>query len=383
MNGSKCQTISRLALVALVATALTSSLAAGSAQAAPECPANPSTITACGCEITTSGGNYTIAKSLIASLNSICVDIKAPNTVLEIINASTVSGGARTGTGVLVEKGADYSVVAGIRRNGSASPAPVPPPGPTPPGSGDEANITNFHTAIEVDADNVMVEFFDHLDNNDIGVLLEGGSNETVGGMCADKNQVAGLVLNGATQSRIYNFTAEQNLVAGALLNNANNNSIYNFTAILNTNVTATEGNGVVLQDSNSNSVTTGSSQSNAQNGVLVGCDTAIADPYACDGNSNSNHVTTIAAGQITGVFAGDNCETTLTVRQPKQQNGIHVEAGDSSNVLAANIANSPVNNAKFNLLDDNTNPDCDSNTWTNNIYSRLTLVSPACTARQ
>ncbi len=377
MNDSNCGQAMRLALVALAATALTGSLAAGSAQAAPVCT---STILGCGCEINSPGGTYTVTKNLTASLETVCIDIKAPNTVLEIVNASTITGSAKTGIGVLVEKGADYSVVAGLRRNGTAPPAPAPPPGPGPV-VGNEANILNFNTGIEVDADNVVVEFFNHLDGNNIGVLLSDASNDTVGGLCADKNSIAGLVLDGTTASRIYDFTAEQNSVAGALLNNSNNNSIYNFTTILNTNSAATlpQGNGVVLQGSSSNSLTTGSSQSNAQNGVLVGCDTSASDPYDCDFDSDYNHVTIVAAGQITGIVGGDNCEDTVSVRQPKQQNGIHVEAGDSSNVIAANIANSPADNANLNLLDDNAN--CDNNTWTNNIYTKLTKVHPNCTA--
>lgn len=377
MNGSKCQTVSRLALVALAATALTGTLAPISAQAAPLCTP---TISECGCEITKTGGTYTVNKNLTAASGTTCIDIRGRNTVLEIINASTITGTGKTGIGVLVESGADYSVVAGLKRNGTAPPAPAPPPGPGPV-VGNEANIINFNTGIEVEANNVLVEFFNHLDGNKVGVLVSNGNNDTVGGVCADKNSIAGLVLDNTTASRIYNFTAEQNMVAGALLNNSNNNSIYNFTTILNTNGSASlpEGNGVVLQGSSSNSLTTGSSQSNAENGVLVGCDTSSANPYHCDQNSNYNHVTVVAAGQITGIIGGDNCEDTVTVRQPKQQNGIHVEVGDSSNVIAGNIANSPADNASFNLLDDNS--DCDDNTWTNNIYTRLTKVKPNCTA--
>ncbi len=66
---------------------------------------------------------------------------------------------------------------------------------------------------------------------------------------------------------------------------------------------------------------------------------------------------------------------------QPRQLDRIHVEQGDSRNVFAAKVANSAAGNVVFNLLDNNSN--CDNNTWTNNIYTRLIKVSRSWTAKQ
>jgi hypothetical protein len=374
MNGPKLRpTVGRSALAALAVTGLTVSLAAGSAQAGlPVTCLSP--ITACGCVITSPGGTYLVNQNLTGSQDSICIDIAAPRTVLEIINHATLTGVAKTGVGVKVETAADHSVIAGVKKTYTPTPPGPTPPIPPVPVPGDEASITGFETGIEVDADNTVVEFFNHLNANHTGLLLNNVSNATVGNFCADFNDV-GVAATETTGSRIYNFTAEQNSLDGALLNSSSGNSLSNFTTIFNLD------DGVLVQGSSSNSVTTGSSQSNTNNGIRIGCANTPGFPFSCVGNSDNNHVTVTATGQLTSFQFSDNCEMKYPPHRPQQQNGIHVEVEDSGNVIAGNTANSATDNANKNLLDDN--PDCDDNVWTNNVFDtipgRLTKVEPPC----
>jgi hypothetical protein len=368
MRSNNRRAVGRLAALAVAASALVAFSMAGSANAVTPCPI---TITACGCTITTTG-TYSVNKNLTAAADSVCIEIAAPNTVLEILNHATITGTNKTGTGVLVDSGAENSVVAGVKRDQTALPVPIPTPTSTP-APGDEANIVDFNTGIEVNADNTVVEFFNHLNNNHTaGLLLNNVANVTAGGFCANDNDGSGVVANYATGSRIYDFTAEKNGFDGALLNGASGDSIYNFTTILN------KEDGVLVQGSSSNALTTGSSQSNVADGFRIGCDSSSSNPYRCDGASNNNHVTIVAAGSLSPFdVTRDNCGE-FHSRPPKQTNGIHVEEDASSNTIAANIANSPGNNSNKNLLDDN--DDCDDNNWTNNIYGTPSLISPPCT---
>jgi hypothetical protein len=374
MRRKNRRTVARLAGFAVVTSTLVAFSMAGAAHAAPPCAI---TINACGCTISTSG-TYTVTKNLTAASGTTCIEIAAPSTVLEILNHATISGTGQSGTGVLVDKGSDYSVIAGVRR----TPVPPPPPGPIPPipvpAPGNEGNIVGFSNGIEVDANNVVVEFFDHLNTNSTaGVFLNNVSNATVGGFCADRNGVAGVVAVGTTGSRIYNFTAEKNGFDGLLLNDSDGNSIYNFTTILN------KVDGILLQGSSSNALTTGSSESNGADGVRIGSNDSPANPYDTDSvTSNYNHVTTIAATQLSPFdIVVDNCGEVHTPRL-LQVNGIHVEEGDSSNVIAGNLTSygpgiNPLDNTAFNLLDDNAG--CDNNTWTNNLFGAAAKVKPPC----
>jgi hypothetical protein len=373
--------VARLAGFAVAASTLVAFSMAGTAHALPT-PSCPTTIVACGCTIVPNANHlYVVNSNLTQSAgatNPICIDIAAPNTVLQIRNHATLTGNGEGGTtGVKVEKVALFSVVSGIKRGPNPMPPGPIPPIPPVPAPGDEASIIRFDNGIEVDASNVVVEFFDHLNENlNAGVFLNNVANASVGGFCADRNGVAGVVANNTTGSRIYNFTAEKNGFDGALLNDSDSNSLYNFTMVQNVT------DGVLLQGSSGNALTTGSSLSNGADGVRIGCNSSLSNPYDCDGASNSNHVNTVTATQLTPFLEPvDNCGE---LHQPPiaQVNGIHVEEGDSGNVITGNLTSYapailPLDNTAFNLLDDNAN--CDSNTWSNNVFGNMSKVKPPC----
>ena len=360
-------TTTRRALTSLGLSAIVGLAMSGTARAA-SCS---SEITSCGCSIT-SPGYYQVTANLTNKGSGVCIDIQAKNTVLEFGNGlgrPLTMTGRGSGTGIWIENSATYTVVSGIKNRqnlptgllGSLPPVPVVI---------NEASITGFTYAIEDDADNTVIGYFNKLNNNNSAVYLNGATNVTAGNFCADFNKVAGVLAVNTNNSRIYDFTAEQNTLDGLVLANSNNNVLYNLTTAYNAQ------DGILLQDSSNNSLSPGSSGQNGSTGIHIGCGSIPS--ISCSNTSNSNH---LVGNTVEGLFTGDvsNCDRAPGGRTP-QPVGIYIESGNSMNIIASNKStnNFALRGPSFDLQDDN--PNCDANVWTNNVFTNIGRITPLCT---
>jgi parallel beta-helix repeat protein len=303
---------------------------AGNSSAAPKPTACATSITACGCTITTKG-TYTVANDLDASQGLTkggnCIEISADHVILDLVGSHIF--GNNSGIGIKILPSGHDSTVQGTDLTEVG-----------------QAIIKKWKTGIEDDADNVVIELFrgiggdsfDPVGNVGDGVLLQNVNNSTVANFKASFNGGTGVNIQGGSNNRIMNCDSISNAGSGVIVANSNVNAIINCTISGNT------GYGIWLNSSNQNQLLTAAVNGNGKIGVLVGCH----KEGKCLGSkgSNLNHFSSSGANGNSGA-------------------GITVEQGSSNNQIT-NMS-SAGNGGTSDLIDNN--PACDGNNWFNNAF--------------
>jgi hypothetical protein len=167
-----------------------------------------SSITSCGCTIT-SPGVYTVDADLTAGQGLTsrqgCIDVAA-NSVKLITNAHAITG-AGTGTGI------------GIHLLSSAENVFVEAAGPVPAGQlfGPFTTLMGWQYGLESDASNVISDDFIYR-NNTTGVLLKGARNNNINDFSANNNSAYGVWIKGGSGNQINCSGSANNKVAGVYL---------------------------------------------------------------------------------------------------------------------------------------------------------------------
>jgi parallel beta-helix repeat protein len=353
------QRTAKSALIRLIGSAATWALATGvmillptpTAQAASQvvCPA---AITSCGCVITKSG-TYTVANDLDASQTTqpVCIEISADHSILNLLGASVIGKGDGTGTGILIDSGAAYSLVEGSLEGA----APPPPPADDGTGSVVAANaqavVTQWNIGIEDDADNAVITLFKQLGGN---IFQQHFGNTT-----------AGLLINGARGTVATNFNAAYNDTNGVMVVNSSKVRISNFSSSNN------HGTGLYLQDSNDNAMGTGAAAGNGIYGIwlLGSSQNVITNSNGNSGNEDTGILLGCPEGQkCPGSKKSNDNRITNSGAPGNQMDGILIERNSTKNIVTVTHNDGNGSDAGHDMVD--LNPHCDSNVWYNNTGS-------------
>ncbi len=208
------------------------------------------------------------------------------------------------------------------------------------------------------------------VDGWDVGI--EDDANSTnLANTCIFENGTAGLFLKSAHKTVVSSISGgvstscedggpSANIGAGILLKNSNNNTITSFDAYNN------GADGVTLIGSNRNSFSNFGTDDNGGNGVTFKNSRKNSLTFfdSVDNAGDGVFIDAASSNKITGSFEAD------TVAE-NGANGIEIEKGGRNNSVVFNLS---IDNAGFDLLDNN--PTCDKNVWTNNCFEK---ASPAC----
>jgi hypothetical protein len=336
---------SALRLALITGTMILAGLATTQAASQVVCP---TVITSCGCVITKSD-TYTVANDLSASQTSlpVCIEISADHTILNLKGASVIGNGDGTGTGILIDHGAVYSLVEG------SDEATVTPPDDA--GSNDEpvpgaqAVVTQWNIGIEDDANDAVITLFKQLGGNffqqqfgnaTAGLLINGATGTVATNFIASFNNTNGVMVVKSSQIRLSNFSASGNQETGLLLQDSNDSAI---------GTAGSAGNGkygIWLLGSSQNVITNSNGNSgNGDTGILLGC----PEGEKCSGTKKSTD------NRITNSGAPGN-----------QLNGILIERNSTKNIVT--VTHNDGNPENHDMVD--LNPHCDSNIWYNNTGS-------------
>lgn len=333
-----------LASAALAALAIT--LAPRWAYALSVCG---STISSC-CKITNSG-IYSVSQNFSATGSpSACIKIQAANVSLNG-NSYTITGPGATSAmkGVVIEPGANYSLVETLTVSGFGTGAEVDA---KHSGMG-YLTATSDGTGVVVNGKNAILVFTSAETNNNNGIVINGKafSGQMFGGFGNGANGVvfnssavgafaiepegsgnakAGLKIKGVTGGWFQQALAEQNGTYGVWLRGTNAVSLADFTV---------DSNGIA--------------------GVYLGCHGDFPSTATCPAGvppTNSNNIF------YTG---GANTSTANGGSSPVQQYGVAIDAGNYLNHVFDISADS---NSVDDGYDGNTN--CASNVWINNTFT-------------
>ena len=171
----------------------------------------PTSITACGCTIASSGF-YQLGSDLTATNpNADCLDVKAANVNLWLDGHSISGTGSRIGLHLL--KTARGAFIEGLDL-----------------GSGAFASVGSFAIGIEDDADGAIIGHTNVSDNSNVGVLLNRVNGSLVSDFGAFSNSY-GVELSGATLCSIQRATLEGNSIYGMWLSGSSRNVVNFFEA--------------------------------------------------------------------------------------------------------------------------------------------------------
>jgi Periplasmic copper-binding protein (NosD) len=257
---------SRLPIAAVVVSILLVSHL--SFAAAPACQ---SSISSCGCTIT-SAGYYQLVSDLSAtSADADCLDIRAANVKLWLDGYSISGNGG--GVGLHLLKSATGTFVDGLDLS-----------------SGAFASIGSFAVGIEDDASSAIISHTNVSYNSNAGVYLDHASGSLISDFSTESNAY-GVELFGSTLCSVQRVNAVSNSIYGIWLLSSSRNVINFFEA-----------------------------QDNTVAGVYVGCQASAGPIGGRCGASNNNH---IYDGPQVGVASAS------------QQYGVAIDSGNSGNVIS------------------------------------------------
>jgi parallel beta-helix repeat protein len=278
----------------------------------------PTSIAACGCEITSSGF-YQVTAALSSSQGTTllhdCIDVRAPSVVLFL------GGFAITGPGA----SSTPALSAGLHLFPKATGTFI---------AGGDSQITGWGYGVDDEA-NTVVGLALNLSNDLTGLYVAGAAGTTFSELAANDNTTDGVLLYFGNGNNISNCTADGNGKAGVELEHTKGNSVNNCTVSSNT------GYGVWVRGSNNNQIYDLSADTNDFSGIYVGCSGSGKLGSSCPkvAPSTSNLIYDLEANSNFGA-------------------GIAIDTGDTGNLVTFNRAagNSPDG------TDENAN--CDSNSW-------------------
>ena len=321
-------------------------LAMGPAHAAKPKPGScPLIITACGCTITTAG-TFVVANDLSAAQTTQpnCIEIAASNSILNVTGFKILGNDNGKGIGILIQRGAENVIVEGTSLGDPSAKPPVPP--------SPQAKVNLWNIGIEDDGNNAIIAMF-----QDIGgsLLMDNPNAEPKG------NGMAGIFLNGVTNSFIGTFNANFNGKFGVLVTNSTGVTMATFTTERNKDT------GVKLDSSNDASIGPGAAQNNGKFGMwLAGSSrNTIHDSNGNFSNGDTGIRLSCAAGKACPGAGGSNDNRITNAGAPNNTlNGIVIEKGNGGNVVT--VTHNQGNGGPNDMTD--LNPDCDGNTWYNNV---------------
>jgi hypothetical protein len=308
----------------------------------------PSVITSCGCVIA-KAGTYTVGNDLNASQSAepVCIEISSDHAILNLKGASVIGKGDGTGTGILVDQGAVYSLVEGSDE--AATPPPADAGANDEPVPGAQAVVTQWNIGIEDDANNAVITLFkqlggnffqQHFGNKTAGLLISGATGTVATNFIASFNDANGVMVVKSSKIRLSNFSASGNHETGLLLQDSNDNAI---------GTAAGAGNGkygIWLLGSSQNVITNSNGNTgNGDTGIRLGC----SESEKCPGTKKSTD------NRITNSGAPGN-----------QMNGIVIERNSTKNIVT--VTHNDGNPDDHDMVD--LNPHCDTNIWYNNTGS-------------
>ncbi len=342
MGKSQPKWLPRLAFAA----AVTVLLAVGPVQAAKTTAGScPLMITACGCVIT-KADTFVVANDLSAAQTSApnCIEIAASNATLNVRGFKILGNNNGKGIGILIRPGAENVIVEGASLG---DPSAKPPVLPSP-----QAKVNLWNIGIEDDGNNAIIAMFQDIG----GSLVMGNPNAEPKG-----NGTAGIVLNGVTNSFIGTFNANFNGQFGVLVKNSTGVTVAVFTALSNKDT------GLKLDSSNDASIGPGGAQKNGRFGMwlLGSSNNTIHDSNGNFSNGDTGIRLSCAAGKPCPGAGGSNDNRITNGGAPNNTlNGIVIEKGNGGNVVT--VTHNQGNGGPNDMTD--LNPDCDSNTWYNNV---------------
>jgi hypothetical protein len=346
---SHCYWLRRIA-VGIAAMLL---LGVGPAQAKPPKPTScAQPITACGCVIT-QPLIYTVANDLSAAQTTApnCIEIAASNAILNVMGFHVLGNDNGTGIGILIRKGADNVIVEGGLESSN-----VPPQDPVgnPTEASNQAKVNLWDIGIEDDGNGALIALFSDLGGS---LLQSNAAAEPTG------NTTAGLFLNGVTGSFVGDFNANFNGKYGVLVTDSRGITLANFTAAHNKET------GLRLDSSNDDSIGPAGASSNSKDGMVL---LSSSRNTIHDSNGNSFNGDT---GIVLGCASGDSCpgndgsKDNRIVNAGAPQNtvaGIVIQNHSTGNTVT--VTHNQSNGGPSDMID--LNPDCDNNTWYNNVGS-------------
>src|SRR5215472_10617767 len=314
-------------------------LATGPAGAVP--PPKPTScplmITTCGYVITRAGTYLAVNELDATQSNQNCIEIAAADVILNRSGFNVFGKNDGTGTGILIRKGATRAIVEGGNEKDIVPPSSDKPAATA--GSG-VSQVSQWNIGIEDDANDAVIALFSSVGgifllpkpsagNTTGGIVLNNVKDSFVGDLNANFNGQFGLLLHNCTDVTVANFSGDSNGETGFKLDGSNGTSFGPGAAASNGKF------GIWIMSSSRNSVhDSNGNMFNGDTGILIG------------GGSDRNRV-----------FNGG------APRNKKR--GIVITAGSSQNVITV-THNEDNGNPNSDMID--LNPDCDHNTWYNNV---------------
>ena len=230
-----------------------------------------SSISSCGCTITSAGLYQVISNPTATVAGADCIDIKAPNVKLWVGGHSITGLGG--GVGIHILRSASGAFVEGLDLS-----------------SGSFAIVGTFSIGVQDDASGAIIAHVNAIGNSSAGFLLNRVSGSAVSDFSSNNNAY-GVELLGSALSSIQRSTTDSNSIYGIWLLSSSRNIVNFFDA-----------------------------QDNAVAGVYVGCQPSAGPIGGTCKPSNYNH---IYDGPLVGAFSAS------------QNYGVAIDARNAGNVVS------------------------------------------------
>jgi hypothetical protein len=285
--------------------------------------------------VITSGGIFTTSGALISASASVdCIDITAANVVLILAGNLTGPGGAVTADGIHLMSTASNSFVEGSSVVG---------------GTFNDHTISGFATGVQDDASGVIVDSVNANGNVQNGIALTSASNCIVGNSEAKGNSGIGMLSDGGSNNTFPNDGGDSN-ADGFEITGGSGNIISDSGASMNTTY------GMWFRGSNKDAVKDSSADHSLTN-MYVGC--------AMSGGPTGKPCTpSVAPSNLNKIQESGFNNGTI---------GVAIDKGDSLNRV---IVSGAVTNTSFDFIDKNGG--CDHNVWLGDAVTGTTR-KPGC----
>jgi hypothetical protein len=215
------------------------------------------------------------------------------------------------------------------------------------PFPGTQAVVANWNVGIQVEGDHAVITLFRDIGgtifqpgqgNRTAGILFRGVKNGVAGDFHASYNGKAGIIARQSSGIRVFNFSAIGNGESGVWLDRSD-------ASVISTGSAAGNGKyGMWLLDAPRNLIvncngTTG----NGDTGILLGCGHTWCPYYGAGSDENV----------ITNSGAPANTAAGIVIERHNRRNTVTVTHNEG-------------NPANRDMVDEN--PNCDANTWYNNV---------------
>ena len=324
----------RAFLCAALASAMLLSLSGRNASAAITGPCG-TTISSCGCIISSVDVFVTSGALISSSSNVDCIDISASGAVLVLQGDITGPGGGVTADGIHIMSGASNVFISGKN---------------TPGFSLTHAKVTGFATGIQIDGSNAEVHQLDANGNVNNGVVFNGVTGGDWNGSSANSNAGGdGVLISGGSSNLVADANSVGTNINGIEISSSPNNRILDSAANSNSVY------GIWFGQSNGNEINGSATNSNAT-GTYIGC-------FSTGGPTGKKCPAGMKTSQFNSMTnSGGNSNSAV---------GVAIDSGDSGNVVDESGGSS---NAGGDAVDKNKK--CDHNVWMENSF---TVKSQGC----